>query len=156
MINVIGAGRETKALIVKVYDTATSYLGAEACDIDLSFIGAERIRELNRDFRSVDKVTDVLSFPTIDKIKLPLKVADYPYDTDYDTGRVQLGSIVICKKQLQKQAKEYGHSEVREAAYLTLHGILHLLGYDHIIDADKVKMRETEERILAYLDIGRE
>lgn len=156
MINVIGANAETKALINKVYETAVCFLGAEASDIDLSFIGAQRIKELNREFRSVDKVTDVLSFPTIDKLKLPLNTDDYPYDTDYDTGRVQLGSIVICKTQLQKQAKEYGHSEVREAAYLTLHGILHLLGYDHIVDIDKTKMREMEECILGKLDIRRE
>ena len=75
---------------------------------------------------------------------------------DPDSGKVYLGSIVICRQRAKEQASEYGHSLERELAYLTVHGVLHLLSFDHIEESDKRVMREAEERILGALGIGRE
>lgn len=113
------------------------------------------IRELNASQRGVDKVTDVLSFPTLDGIcgkKICGK--DFPYDID-EEGNLLIGSIAICEKRAREQAEEYGHSYERELHYLLVHGIMHCLGYDHIEDTDKAQMREREERVLTKLGIVR-
>ena len=75
---------------------------------------------------------------------------------DPETGKVYLGSIVICRVKAKEQAAEYGHGEERELAYLTVHGVLHLLSFDHIEEADRAEMRAAEERVLSVLGIGRE
>ena len=93
---------------------------------------SERVRELNRDYRGKDATTDVLSFPLFDEVGVPR----------------QLGDIVLNRDRVYSQAKEYGHSYERELAFLTVHSMLHLMGYDHEDDADRVKMREREELIL--------
>lgn len=156
MISVFRANAEIKELISDVFNMATTLLKAKDVDIDLTFVGKSTIRTLNREQRNVDRVTDVLSFPTLENIVLPLNVDKYPYDIDPDTGRVNIGSIVICRSRAAEQAVEYGHSLKREIAFLTVHGILHLLGYDHIEEADAVKMRAEEKRILNALGITRE
>ena len=76
-------------------------------------------------------------------------------DVDYESGKIMLGDILVCIDVMKEQAIEYGHSEEREVAYLALHGILHLLGYDHENEADKQVMRKHEEAILGCLDIVR-
>ncbi len=122
---------------------------------ELLFVDAEEIRALNKTQRQVDKVTDVLSFPTLDGIcGKPLFAKDYPFDID-EEGRLLLGSIVVCKERAREQAEEYGHSYERELHYLLVHGVLHCLGYDHIEEADKRIMREKEEQILAKMGIAR-
>ena len=129
-------------------------------DIDLAmevvFVDEEQIRSLNNDTRGIDKVTDVLSYPTLDNIKgKPLKRANYPLDIDED-GRLFIGSVAVCIKRAKEQASEFGHSFERELHYLIVHGIMHCLGYDHITDEDKAEMREKEEFILGKLGITRE
>lgn len=120
------------------------------------FVSEEEIRTLNRDMRSVDKVTDVLSFPTLDGIRgKALLKAEHPYDLD-EEGRLFIGSIVVCVKRAKEQAEEYGHSFARELHYLVVHGTMHCLGYDHEEESDKAEMREKEEEILRKLGIGRE
>lgn len=114
----------------------------------------EEIREINRLQRGIDKSTDVLSFPLLDRVE-PFTKENYPFDFDADTGEVLLGSIVICEQAVENQAKEYGHGKDREYAYLFLHGLLHLLGYDHIEEKDREKMREAEERILQRVGLTR-
>ena len=156
MITISGASAEEKALLGKVAEAALSVMGASVAALDLSFVGRGRIRTLNATLRGVDRVTDVLSFPTIEKVVLPLKEGDYPFDVDPDSGKVYLGSIVICRAKAKEQAAEYGHSVERELAYLTVHGVLHLLSFDHIEEGDKAKMRAAEEQILSALGIGRE
>ena len=111
---------------------------------------------MNKNERGVDKVTDVLSFPTLVIKSLPVTKKQFPTDIDYESGKLMLGDIIICYEKVKEQAAEYGHSEEREAAYLTLHGILHLLGFDHIEDADRVVMRKHEEEILNSLGITRD
>lgn len=155
MISILGVGKEEKDFLRKVAETALRVMGATDASLDVTFVGRDRIRHLNAERRKVDRVTDVLSFPTIDRVTLPLKKGDYPFDLDPDTGTVYLGSIVICRVKAKEQAAEYGHSFARELAYLTVHGVLHLLSFDHIEESDKVKMRAAEERILGVLGIGR-
>lgn len=156
MISILGASRSEKVFLDRVVDTALTVMGAADATLDLSFVGRAKIRALNAEFRGVDRVTDVLSFPTLDRVTLPLEKGSYPTDLDPETGKVYLGSIVICRVRAKEQAAEYGHSEERELAYLTVHGVLHLLSFDHLNESDKAEMRAAEERILSVLGIGRD
>lgn len=124
--------------------------------VEVVFVDEEEIRDLNREQREVDSVTDVLSFPTLDGIRgKALHKKDFPYDID-ENGNLFLGSIVICRKRAMEQAEEYGHSYERELHYLLVHGIMHCLGYDHMVEEDKVQMREREEFVLGKMGIVRE
>ena len=156
MISILGVGKEEKDFLRKVAETALRVMGATDASLDVTFVGRDRIRHLNAERRKVDRVTDVLSFPTLEKVTLPLKKGDYPFDVDPETGKVYLGSIVICRARAREQAAEYGHSLARELSYLTVHGVLHLLSFDHIEESDKAKMRAAEEQILSALGIGRD
>ena len=114
------------------------------------------IRRLNAEARGIDAVTDVLSFPSLDGIRgKALKKADFPFEVD-EEGKLFLGSIVICEKRAREQAEEYGHSYMRELHYLAVHGLWHLLGYDHMTEEDKPEMRTREEKILSKLGITRD
>ena len=86
---------------------------------------------------------------------MPFRAEDYPFDVDFSTGQLMLGEIMLCYKRAQEQSLEYGHSIQRECCYLVLHGLLHLLGYDHIDERDKALMREKEEKILSALGVFR-
>ena len=134
------------------YETL-SLMGEAIVEVD--FVSRDEIRELNNSARGVDSATDVLSFPALDTIA-PFSRENYPFDYDEENKAVNIGNIVICSDVAKEQAKEYGHSEERERAYLFLHGLLHLLGYDHIQDGDKAVMRAREEEILTALGITRE
>ena len=128
------------------------------CPLAFEFllVDEEEIQRLNRETRSMDKVTDVLSYPSLDDIKgEPLKKDDYPYELD-EEDRLFMGSVVVCLQRAKEQAEEYGHSLERELHYLLTHGVLHCLGYDHMTDEDKAEMREREEYILKKLGIVRE
>lgn len=151
-------GRTDKELIKNVLNHAAEKLGqTEMLEIELSFVGRDAIREVNARERDTDRVTDVLSFPALDGIKgKVIAKKDFPFDTDPETDCVILGEIIICKDMVKKQAVEYGHSYERELAFLALHGFLHLLGYDHIEEADRIEMEALAEGILSDLDITRE
>lgn len=119
------------------------------------FVDAEEIQRLNRETRGIDKVTDVLSYPSLDGIKgKALCEKDYPLEADGEGGLL-IGSIAVCYARAQEQAEEYGHSLRRELHYLLTHGVLHCLGYDHMNDQDKAEMREKEEYVLKKLGIER-
>jgi len=123
--------------------------------IELIFVDGEEIRRLNAETRGVDKVTDVLSYPSLDGIKgKALAKADYPFDVD-EEGKLVIGSIVVCCQRAKEQAEEYGHSYERELHYLIVHGVMHCLGYDHIEETDRAEMREKEEWVLTRLGITR-
>lgn len=112
-------------------------------EISLLFVDDEEIRKLNKNYRSVNQATDVLSFPLLDSL-------------DELTGEeILLGDIVISLETAVRQKEEYGHSLEREIAYLMTHGLLHLLGYDHLNDTDKSLMREKEEMILQKINLVR-
>ena len=112
----------------------------EEVEVSVSFVGDEEIRELNRDYRGVDRSTDVLSFPIDDEFIIDKRI---------------LGDVIINTIRVMEQAEELGHSYERELSYLTVHSILHLLGYDHIDDEDKKKMREREKLSMKELEIYR-
>ena len=121
------------------------------CDDDM-------IRTYNRTWRGVDRSTDVLSFPLVGYPKgrtardVPNRIAQ-AYDDDMDC--CMLGDMIISVPHALAQAEEYGHSPEREFAFLVVHGLCHLMGYDHIEEADRVKMRAMEESILARLQLAR-
>jgi len=139
----------------KVKETVTAVLAKAAAVLGISphaevgvvFADDGYIRELNRDYRGIDAATDVLSF-ALDEGEEP--------DVQGGPEETLLGDIVISLETAGRQAAEFGHSLEREMAYLTVHGMLHLVGYDHEDEADKAAMRRQEEHILAELGIGRE
>ena len=124
--------------------------------VEFTFVDEDEIQRLNRELRATDKVTDVLSFPTMDGIKgKAIKGAEHPFDID-EEGNLLIGSLAVCVKRAKEQAEEYGHSYKRELYYLLVHGIMHCLGYDHMQEGEKAEMRAREEMILGKLGITRE
>ncbi len=122
---------------------------------EIVFTDEAGIRALNARTRGKDAVTDVLSFPNFDLGGGAIRAAEHPFDRD-EAGRLFLGSIVICRARAERQAAEYGHSLRRELYYLAVHGLCHLLGFDHETEAQKAQMRAREEAILSAMGIGRE
>ncbi len=117
-------------------------------EIYVTLTNNDKIHEVNLETRNVDRPTDVLSFPMFEREEIPsLKKKSKESDI--------LGDIIISVEKVEEQAKEYGHSFDRELCYLTTHGMLHLLGYDHMIEDEKKIMREREEEILAKLNMER-
>lgn len=118
--------------------------------ISITLTTPENIHKINKEYRDVDKPTDVLSFPMFEKEEIDKKIKerDFKYED-------VLGDIVISIEQVKKQAEEYGHGFEREFAYMIVHGFYHLMGYDHMTEEDKVIMRQKEENILNSLEITR-
>lgn len=110
----------------------------------------QNIRKINKEYRNIDKETDVLSFPMFEKDELDKKIEN----NDFEYEDV-LGDIVISIEKVKEQAEEYGHSFERELSYMLVHGFYHLMGYDHIEEEDKKVMRPKEEKILKSLEITR-
>ncbi|MDE6583265.1 MAG: rRNA maturation RNase YbeY [Clostridia bacterium] len=122
--------------------------------VSLNFVDENEIQRLNKEFRDTDKCTDVLSFPNLNKsAKQSLK--EFDKERNIDDNMLFLGDIVICKKVAYAQSKEYGHSKKREICFLALHGLLHLLGYDHIESEDEKIMQETAKKILSEFGVER-
>lgn len=119
-------------------------------DIYITLTNNEEIHKINKEYRDVDRPTDVLSFPMYEREEIP-KLREEKQD---DIEEI-LGDIIISIPKIKEQAIEYGHSYERELAYLTTHGMLHLLGYDHMIEEEKVVMRQHEDRVLEKLNILR-
>ena len=118
-----------------------------SAEVSVRFVDNSRIHELNREYRGKDSATDVLSFPLGENGE---------YDIDEDNGCKLLGDIVISMERAMEQAELYGHSLQREVAYLTVHSMLHLLGYDHEAGGlEAVRMREKEEAVLIQLGLPR-
>jgi probable rRNA maturation factor len=128
-------------------------------EVSIIFIDNEQIKELNRNFRNIDKETDVLSFPMLEyPVQKVYKDVYENYNFEYsdlNEGRLVLGDIALSLEKAVEQSKDYGHSFLREAAYLTIHSVLHLLGYDHMEEAEKTFMRKREEEILEKFNIIR-
>ncbi len=129
---------------------------AKEVEIEFELLSEEEIQELNRDERGIDAVTDVLSFPTLEQVSLPFNASDYEFDVNPETGCVMLGEIYVCLKRAEEQAEEYGHSIERELAFLATHGTLHLLGYDHVEEEDRVEMEKLQDTILNSVGIRRD
>ena len=123
------------------------------CVVEICLTDDEGIHQTNLDMRGVDAPTDVLSFPVFDLAPGELPG---PEDADPGTGLVPLGDMVISLERVRAQAREFGHSSRRELAYLAVHSVLHLLGYDHLDEGpQKAQMRAREEAILNGLGITR-
>lgn len=154
-INFSKVGPKYKHIIKKIFSLAIKKTQNTQTNliVSLSFTNEEGIKKLNKISRGVDRVTDVLSFPMLD-IKYPQKVDDFKSDIIPD-GSMYLGDIVICKKRAKQQAKEYGHSLKREIGFLALHGLLHVLGYDHIDKGDEEVMSATANEILNEIGLVR-
>jgi len=122
------------------------------CEISIIFIDNEEIRGINKQNRNIDRVTDVLSFPMLNYPKgRVFKEAYFNYEfepSDLDDGNLVLGDIALSIEKAKEQSIEFGHSFLREAVYLTVHSVLHLLGYDHMEEEEKEIMRKREEEIL--------
>ena len=136
----------------------TAALNAEGvdvpCEINVLVTDDEGIHQINLEQRKIDRPTDVLSFPMFE-----LEPGEHPdeLDADPETELVPLGDMVISLERAGEQAKEFGHSVEREVCYLTVHSVLHLLGYDHMDEGPmKAQMRQREEAILGQLGIGRD
>lgn len=119
--------------------------------VSIVLTNPENIRKFNKQYRNIDKATDVLSFPMFEKEEIE-KIKQK------EAGLVKevLGDIIISIEQVKKQAQEYEHSFERELAYMVTHGFYHLMGYDHIEEKDKQIMRPKEEKILQELNIKRD
>lgn len=125
------------------------------CEINIMVTDDNGIREINRALRNIDKPTDVLSFPMFELTPGVLP-EDWKLYQDPDTGFVPLGDMAISLERAKAQAEEYGHSVKREVGYLTVHSVLHLLGYDHLDEGPmKKQMRAQEEKILAEIVLSR-
>lgn len=129
--------------IDKIIKFACDHLNVENPLLNIVIVDNEKIREINKLYRNNDSVTDVISFAFEE-------VDDIEYD-----GMRFLGEIYISYERCVSQAKDYGHSLKREFCYLAIHGLLHLLGYDHMVEEDKKVMRSLEEEILNEYDIKR-
>lgn len=146
---------KTFALLEELFKQALKYTNQKSkkLSVSLQFVSMEEIHKINLDMRGVDRATDILSFPlTFVKVGEVIKLSDYPFDVDKESGELSIGDLVVCLDKVKEQAKEYGHSEMRELCYLFVHGVLHLLGYDHEKEEDKVVMRKAEEDILTSVD----
>ena len=152
-------GMEYETLISKVIEASLDY---EKCpyevEVNVVLTGNKEIHQVNKEFRDIDKPTDVLSFPAID-YESP---SDFEVLEDYmeyfnpETGELLLGDIMISIEQAKNQAEEYNHSLERELAFLTAHSMLHLCGYDHVEEEERVVMEQKQEEILTLLGITRE
>lgn len=128
-------------------------------EVNILITDNEGIREYNRDYRNIDKETDVLSFPNVD-FEIPgdfthveNRFEDY---FDPDSGRLLLGDMILSAPKVVEQAKEYGHSEKREFAFLIAHSMLHLCGYDHMEEEERLEMERHQKVILNELEIRRD
>lgn len=144
--------------LTKVYDAVVDFAHfPKKIKVNLSFVDEKTIRKLNKDTRNIDKVTDVLTYPYIElKPKEKLKLSNYKLDIDPDDNRLLIGDIYICTKRAKEQSVEYGHSLNREICFLFCHGMLHILGYDHIKKEDEEVMTRLQSEILDKLNIRRE
>ena len=146
-------------LAEQVIETALDYIGCPyETQVNLLLTQNEQIHEMNREFREIDRPTDVLSFPMIDYPEPGtfdfLEEVDDCFDPE--SGELILGDIVISKEKVLEQAEEFGHSFEREILYLFVHSVLHLLGYDHMEEGEKKVMRAREEKIMEHIDVLRD
>ena len=149
----IEENREYEETIKKVVEKCFEEEGISASKLCLTITltTPENIKKINKEYRNIDKETDVLSFPMFEKQELDEIIAKRKFEHE-DV----LGDIVISIARVEEQAKEYGHSFERELSYMVVHGFYHVMGYDHIKEEDKQKMRPKEEKILNALKILRD
>lgn len=152
-------GIDADVLCGQLLDSALDYLDCEyEAECSLVITTQDDIRDYNLANRNIDSATDVLSFPAIDfPAPCDYSIIDEEDFTQFnpDTGHMMLGDIVISYEHVIRQAKEYGHTVKRELSFLILHSILHLFGYDHITDEDRLIMENVQKDILTNMGITR-
>lgn len=131
-------------------------IGHRTISVDVTMVDKEQIHKLNLQTRNVDKPTDVLSYPALENIIFPFDKKNYSELLSPEDNTLYIGEIIICREILIEQATEYEHSAQRELAFLTTHGLLHLLGYDHIEEDMRKIMRAKEDEVLQKAQIFRE
>jgi probable rRNA maturation factor len=119
--------------------------------VSVTITDNENIKNINKEFRNIDKATDVLSFPVVEFVNGEMD----DNSGDYYQDKLILGDIVISAEKALEQSKEYGHSFEREVGFLVCHSVLHLLGYDHEEESERKVMREHEEKVLDLLRLTR-
>ena len=151
-----------ETLITKVVNAALDYAKCPyEIELNVTLTDNEEIHKINKEFRQIDRPTDVLSFPMI----------DYPEPGDFawieeheeelddcfnpETGELLLGDIVISVEKVESQAQEYGHTKERELGFLVAHSMLHLFGYDHMEDEERIVMEKKQEEILDMIQLKR-
>ncbi len=146
-----------------VRQVAEAVLKAEGCpcDVCVNVLVTDNagIREFNRQYRDMDRETDVLSFPNLDFEKPGIFYIPKEREADYydpDTGELVLGDIILSADKIEEQAENYGHSKRREFAFLVAHSMLHLCGYDHMEESEAADMEARQEAVLSGLGITRE
>ena len=146
-----------------IRNVAVEILDTEACpyevQINVLLTDNEGIREFNREYRQIDRETDVLSFPNLDFQEPGDFEIDEDMEADYfdpDTGELILGDIIISVEKVEEQAQNYGHSKLRELAFLVAHSMLHLCGYDHMEPEEAAVMEQKQEAALNQLGITRD
>jgi probable rRNA maturation factor len=122
------------------------------CEVSIIFVDNDEIKDINKENRGIDRATDVLSFPMLDYEEGKVfkeTYSEYKFkESDMDSDNLVLGDIALSLERAMEQSREFGHSFKREVCYLTVHSVLHLLGYDHMQEEDKKRMRLREEDIL--------
>lgn len=151
--------------IEKAYEEALKVLKIKCHDLEVNikFVSKSEIKELNTKFRNNESVTDVLSFPNLlevgkkdmQLITQNLSKQNFKSEINPETNMIFLGDICICKAIVYKHSKLYGTTKMREMVYMAVHGLLHLLGFDHMKDEDKIVMREAEEKIMKKVNLER-
>lgn len=136
-----------KKLAYAVYTTLLQKANLKA---EIVFADSESMQNLNRSTRGVDSVTDVLSYPSLDGIR-GVELNPKECRTEMDGKYIFIGSIVLCEEKIREQAKELEHSEKEETEYLIIHGLMHLMGYDHMTEEDKKLMRKMEKQALLIM-----
>lgn len=143
-----------ETLVTQVVDKVLAY---EACEeeyeVSISFVNNEEMRSLNNEYRGIDRETDVLSFPMLEFTEVELEEEDE--NAEYIDEEIALGDIVISMEKALEQSEEYEHSFNRELAFLLVHGMLHLLGYDHQDEATEREMFDKQEAILKEMNLIR-
>lgn len=129
--------------LVKIIEKVSELLGVESSIVSIVLVDNEYIHKINKEYRNVDRETDVISFAFMDD------------ETNPESGVTDLGEIYISLEKAHSQSKEYGHSFKRELCFLLTHGLLHLLGYDHMTEEDEKEMFGLQEEVLNSLGIGR-
>lgn len=147
-----------ETLATKVINAALDYEGCPyEVEVNLLLTMNDQIRQMNAQFRDIDRATDVLSFPMV-AYETPGEFGFLYEDNSWfhpESGELMLGDIVISKEKVVDQAEEYGHSQEREYAFLIAHSMLHLLGYDHMAEDEPLVMETKQKEILAQLGISR-
>lgn len=153
-------GFDYEKLANDVVNEVLDYFGCPyESEVSILITDDETIREINKEQRGIDNSTDVLSFPMND-YEIPgdfkkIEEEESPDSFNYETGELLLGDIVLSKDHILKQALEYGHEVKREYAFLIVHSMLHLLGFDHMVPEDAAKMEDLQRKILDNMGIKR-